>query len=57
MIRRIEERQMGEEEAKKSKMMKHLGGADVINQRTGFPSFDVLKEVSKRKIEGQFGGN
>ena len=57
MIKRIEEKQQGEEEAQKANMLKHLGGAGVINQRTGFPSFDALKEISKRKIEGQFGGN
>lgn len=55
MIKRIEERQQGEEEAQKAKMLKHLSENDVANQRTGFASFDALKEISKKKIDHKNG--
>ena len=62
MTKRIEERYLGEEEAQKAKMLKHLSDKhlsenDVANQRTGFASFDALKEISKKKIDHKNGAN
>lgn len=53
MIRRIEEKKEREEDAKKSSLLKNLGGAENVGQRTGFISFDALKEATKRNIEAR----
>lgn len=54
VIKRLEEKKERDEDAKKSNILKTLGGSDNINQRTGFLSFDALKEATKRRMESQF---
>lgn len=51
--RRIEEKKERLEDAKKSNILKTLGGAQKINQRTGFLSFKALKEATKRRMEAK----
>lgn len=57
MIRRIEEKKEREEDAKKSNILKNLGGSENMHQRTGFVSFDALKEATKRRLEAQYSSN